>query len=81
MRIEDFHDGPLRGYGEHPILLRALYYASEDYLAGGRPYDEVYGKLKPHHLHGKKEAQEAEATSMHGSTSGINFGQKKQIEK
>ncbi len=50
MRIEQ--DKVLKGYGEQPHAEDALSDANEDYLAGGRPYDEVYGKLKPHYLTG-----------------------------
>jgi len=44
--------GTLVGYGEHPQLCDALSHAAEDYLAGGRPYKEVYGGSKPHYLTG-----------------------------
>lgn len=44
--------GTLVGYGEHPHLCDALSHAAEDYLAGGRPYKEVYGGSKPHYLTG-----------------------------
>ena len=41
-------------YGEHPHIEEALTYLEEDFLAGGRPYSEVYGhdKLHPHYLTG-----------------------------
>ncbi len=42
----------LKGYGEHPDVSEALLHTSDDYLAGGRPYDEVYGKECPHYLTG-----------------------------
>lgn len=40
------------GYGEHPNIEEALKHLEEDYLAGGRPYEKVYGKLYPHYLTG-----------------------------
>ncbi len=42
----------LKGYGEHPNVEDALSHANEDFLAGGRPYEKVYGVLKPHYLTG-----------------------------
>jgi len=42
VRIEDFHNGPLKGYGDHPNLMPALRRASKDYLEGGKPYECVY---------------------------------------
>jgi len=42
----------LMGYGEHPHIEEALKQLNEDYLAGGRPYKKVYGKLYPHYLTG-----------------------------
>ncbi len=44
----------LRGYGEHPRVDDALLHANEDFLAGGRPYNEVYGKTKLHYLTGSQ---------------------------
>lgn len=41
-----------KGYGEHPHIEEALVHASDDYLAGGRPYKKVYGELYPHYLTG-----------------------------
>jgi hypothetical protein len=49
-------DTVLKGYGEHPHIEEALAYASEDFLAGGRPYDDVYGKEKAHYLTGDTAA-------------------------
>lgn len=51
IRLE--HKETLKGYGEHPDVVEALVYAGEDYVAGGRPYDEVYGKIYPHYLTGQ----------------------------
>ena len=45
-------DGNEVGYGEHPHVENALTHASEDYLVGGRPYNEVYGGKYPHYLTG-----------------------------
>ncbi len=50
VRIEK--DNELKGYGEHPHIEEALQHADEDYLAGGRPYKEVYGGKKTHYLTG-----------------------------
>lgn len=58
VRIEDSRDGPLRGYGEHPNLMPALFHASVDYLAGGRQYSEVYGKSEPHYLTGTTQSED-----------------------
>lgn len=52
IRLE--HEGNLRGYGEHPNVEDALSHASEDFLASGRKYSEVYGKSKPHYLTGSQ---------------------------
>ncbi len=43
VRIEKGRHGKLMGYGEHPHIHDALAHAAEDFLAGGRPYSEVYG--------------------------------------
>lgn len=51
IRIEDANQ-ELKGYGEHPHIDEALRHADEDYAAGGRPYDEVYGGSKTHYLTG-----------------------------
>lgn len=48
-------DGQLKGYGEHPQVEDALSHANEDFLAGGRPYQEVYGGSKPNYLTGSSE--------------------------
>ena len=42
-------DGQLVGYGEHPHVDAAMSLLAEDYLAGGRPYGDVYGPKKPHY--------------------------------
>lgn len=44
--------GELVGYGEHPQVEDALSHTAEDFEAGGRPYEEVYGGAKPHYLTG-----------------------------
>lgn len=54
VRIELNHQ--LKGYGEHPNVMDALSHANEDYLAGGRPYDKVYGGSKPHYVTGSHES-------------------------
>ena len=58
VRIEDSRDGPLKGYGEHPNLMPALLHASVDYLAGGRPYDKVYGESESHYLTGTTQSED-----------------------
>lgn len=45
-------DGKLKGYGEHPNVEDALTHVSEDYLAGGRVYNEVYGGTHCHYMTG-----------------------------
>lgn len=42
----------LIGYGEHPHIEGALHHTNDDIKAGGRPYNEVYGKLKPYYITG-----------------------------
>lgn len=49
-------EGVLKGYGEHPYVELALGHAAEDYLAGQRPYKEVYGGLYDHYLTGSADA-------------------------
>lgn len=46
----------LLGYGEHPDILEAVKHADEDYLAGGRDYHKVYGKIYAHYMTGTTEA-------------------------
>ena len=48
-----------KGYGEHPDLMEAFRHANEDYLAGGRPYKEGYGKLYDHYLTGSTGSSSA----------------------
>lgn len=50
VRIENL--GDLVGYGEHPSIDAAIRHADEDFIAGGRPYGEVYGGDKPNYLTG-----------------------------
>lgn len=45
-------DGVLKGYGEHPSVDHALRHADEDFLAGGRDYNAVYGGKHLHYLTG-----------------------------
>lgn len=53
VRIEkEKRGGDLVGYGEHPMAADAFSHANEDYLAGGRKYEKVYGKIHPHYLTG-----------------------------
>lgn len=55
-RLEAGEDN-LFGYGEHPHLEEALAHVAEDYAAGGRPYEEVYGEsgIHTHYLTGARE--------------------------
>jgi len=48
--------GIMQGYGEHPNVEEALIHAAEDYVAGGREYDQVYGegKMYPAYLIGEQ---------------------------
>jgi hypothetical protein len=39
-------------YGEHPNVMDALAILCDDYKAGGRRYEDVYGKLCPHYYTG-----------------------------
>lgn len=55
IRLEDGNEN-LKGYGEHPLVNDALMLAEEDFLAGGRPYKEVYGKKYTHYMTGTTEA-------------------------
>jgi hypothetical protein len=41
-----------RYYSEHPNVLDALEILCDDYLAGGRKYHDVYGKIHDHYLTG-----------------------------
>lgn len=49
-------NGKLKGYGEHPNVEDALTHVSEDYLAGGRAYNEVYGGTHPHYMTGSSSS-------------------------
>lgn len=53
VRLE--RDKVLVGYGEHPHLGPALEHASEDFLAGHRPYGEVYGGKHERYLTGAED--------------------------
>lgn len=43
IRLEKPRHGVNTGYGEHPYVDEALRHAAEDFAAGGRPYNKVYG--------------------------------------
>jgi hypothetical protein len=49
-------DGKSKGYGEHPNIEEALVHAGEDYVAGGRRYCDVYGRLHNQYLTGSCDA-------------------------
>lgn len=62
-------EGQSYGYGEHPQVEEALIHANVDYVAGGRPYREVYGGLYPHYLTGSNLAtSNLDAWLLAGST-------------
>lgn len=46
--------GKSLAYGEHPDLLIALHHLQDDLVAGGRPYNSVYGGSEPHYLTGSR---------------------------
>ena len=48
--------GNLYGYGEAPSVEDAIAYLEEDIEHGGRPYDQVYGKIHPHYWTGSSSA-------------------------
>lgn len=50
VRIE--RSGKSVAYGEHPYINEALRIAAEDYKAGGRAYQDVYGKIEKEYLTG-----------------------------
>lgn len=52
IRIEK-QSAKLLAYGEHPNVDEAFRILAEDYKAGGRKYDKVYGKLEEHYLRDK----------------------------
>lgn len=48
--------GEVIAYGEHPDIQEALAHAEEDFQAGHRAYDQVYGPIHPHYLTGSTTA-------------------------
>lgn len=44
--------GKSLAYGEHPHIEEALAHLEADVIAGGRKYEDVYGKMHPHYLTG-----------------------------
>lgn len=54
VRIEQ--NSVLKGYGEHPSIDHALRHADDDFLAGGRDYNVVYGREHLHYLTGSTSA-------------------------
>jgi hypothetical protein len=76
IRIEKkARNGTLVGYGEHPDVEDALKHAAEDFTAGGRPYDKVYGPkgLYAHYLTGSTSTASAlDAWVRRGSTFDIH---------
>jgi hypothetical protein len=62
-------ESELVAYGEHPHIEEALAHAAEDYLAGHRPYEEVYGPMYPHYWTGASLAtSNIDAWVLQGST-------------
>lgn len=49
---EDLGEGMSIAYGEHPHVEGALVLANEDFQAGGRPHDDVYGRTHHHYVTG-----------------------------
>ncbi len=45
-------------YGEHPYVGDAFRILADDFKAGCRPYEEVYGKTETHYLTGASEPQD-----------------------
>ncbi len=70
--VEKERHGALLGYGEHPSVVEALKHAAEDFVAGGRPYAEVYGEdgKYPHHVDGSSFSSDSELDGWlrHGNT-------------
>lgn len=52
IRLEKGRHGKLTGYGEHPYVDEALRHTAEDFAAGGRPYNKVYGTFDLDHPEG-----------------------------
>ncbi len=51
LRVFSFADDGI-GYGEHPYAEQAMDLLEEDLAAGGRDYNDVYGKVHPHFVTG-----------------------------
>ncbi len=49
-------DEDTQAYGEAPHIEDALVFLEEDYLAGGRRYEDVYGPIHKHYLTGSQMA-------------------------
>jgi hypothetical protein len=58
IRIEKGKRGKLLAYGEAPTIDEALRIAADDFEAGVRPYNEVYGKIEEHYLTGAYAADD-----------------------
>lgn len=55
-------------YGEHAYIHEALRIAADDYRAGTRPFDSVYGPLEPSYLTGSSTPADAlDALVLHGT--------------
>ena len=66
--------GELVAYGEHPYIADAMLHTAEDYVAGGRPYEEVYGSKRRHYLTGSsKPNSELDALVRQGDTFDVTF--------
>lgn len=67
IRVE--REQQLIGYGEHPNVHDALRILAEDLEEGGRPYNEVYGKIELHYLTGSSMPEDClDAWIRKGST-------------
>lgn len=59
----------LFGYGEHPNVEDALRIAGEDFEAGGRPYDKVYGPIEtPYWTGSSSPSSDLDAWVLQGQT-------------
>jgi len=71
VRIDDYKEKKLVGYGEHPHIEDALRHAEEDFIVGGLPYEEKYGdgKKYPEYSTGSlTPSSELDAIILRGST-------------
>lgn len=66
--------GKLIAYGEHPTVDEAFRILGDDFKAGGRDYNKVYGKIEEHYLTGQSMPEgELDAWIRKGSTFDARF--------